>query len=126
MALIGIIAITTVATAQAIDPEFLLDTEGRAGKAAVIGFRIAHPTGAADTEGVETIALVIIQAGHTLDAPIGGIGAEGGRGIAAGVIGQITEDTGIAHALAGPGVATLGILGTGDALIAVTTLYADR
>jgi len=60
LGLTGLVTIAAVATAHAINTEILLDTEGRAGEAAVIALGIAHGAIAADTETVKAVALIIV------------------------------------------------------------------
>ncbi len=86
LALSRIKTVAAVLAADAIYAEFLLDTEGRTGKAAVMGIWVAHGAIAADTEAIKSVALAVVQTGYAFHATIGILSTEWGIPFAAGVI----------------------------------------
>lgn len=86
LALSRVTTVAAVLAADAIDAKFLLDAEGRTGEAAIMGIRITHAAGAADTEGIKSIALIIVQTGDAFHATVGCLSTERGRPVTAGVI----------------------------------------
>ena len=120
-----VIALGVIDAANTIRAEVLDHAEGGKVEAALVALGVAHAAGAIDTVIIETVTLVVIQAGDAAHTAIGRLFAEGCIVAAARIIGHITDDAVIGDTLAEALVLTLGILSTRNTLIALIACNAD-
>lgn len=102
----------------------MLETEGRKLKAALVGLWVTLHAVVTDTEAIEAVALVVIDARHTFGLAVFILEAERRVICTACVVFDITGDTGVIDTLAVVTLA-LSVVITGHTLIAIVTGNAD-
>ena len=122
---VRIVTLPIIYAAHTIGSHLLHDTKWCKLKAPIIRLGITHGASAIDADPVKAIALIIVEAGYAADAAVLGLYTKWGIALATGIVGHVTDEALIAHALAQSLVATLFIVDTGHTFIALISGNTD-